>query len=97
MDLASYDGSLYFGADGSDFAGQELWKYDGINFSRAADIYSGSSNSDPRYMTVFEGELYLLPRMAEMALAENFGSMTVPAPAGRLTSILEVINHIPVA
>ena len=58
MDLASYDGSLYFGADGSDFAGQELWKYDGINFSRAADIYSGSSDSDPRYMTVFEGELY---------------------------------------
>jgi len=36
-----------------------LWKYDGVNApSMVADINSGSSNSNPGGLTVFNNELY---------------------------------------
>ena len=39
-------------------AGSELWSYDGNSASRVADIYSGSTNSNPKFLTVYDGALY---------------------------------------
>lgn len=53
-----YDDKLYFEADGSDGAGDELWVHDGTSFSRVGDIYPGSSNGDPTFLTVYDGKLF---------------------------------------
>ena len=49
-----YDGALYF--EGNDGTGQELWKYDGFNFSRVTDI--APVNADIKDLTVFDGAIY---------------------------------------
>ena len=58
--MAVYNGILYFGADGGDGAGIELWKYDSVTntASRVADIYNGPGNSSPRFPAVYNGALY---------------------------------------
>ncbi|MBM3137851.1 MAG: sortase [Chloroflexi bacterium] len=56
--LTVYNGKLYFGANGNDGAGRELWSYDGTNVSRAADINPGSTQSNPMYFAVYNGKLY---------------------------------------
>ncbi len=57
--LAAYNGALYFGANGNDGAGNELWKYDPANgAARVADIYTGSTSSSPNYLTVYNNALY---------------------------------------
>ncbi len=58
-DLAVYAGALYFGANGNDGAGREIWKYDpSAGVSRVADIFAGASSSYPYYLTVFNSALY---------------------------------------
>jgi ELWxxDGT repeat protein len=57
--LSAYNGALYFAADGRiDNKGTELWRYDGMTFTRIAHINSGSSSSSPAYLTVFNNSLY---------------------------------------
>jgi ELWxxDGT repeat protein len=55
--LAVYNGALYFGANANDGAGYELWKYDGTNITRAADIWVGG-DSTPTFLAVYNGMLY---------------------------------------
>ncbi|DAC55308.1 MAG TPA: hypothetical protein HA359_00885, partial [Candidatus Poseidoniaceae archaeon] len=52
--------ALYFEAnDGNN--GDELWKYDGVNApSMVADIYPGSSHSEPSYFMVFNNDLFFV-------------------------------------
>jgi ELWxxDGT repeat protein len=38
--------------------GTELWKFDGTNASRAADINIGAGDSIPAHLIVFNGVLY---------------------------------------
>lgn len=53
-----YDGALYFGAEGNDGEGEELWQYDGSAVSQVDDINSGSADSNPRSFEVYDGSLY---------------------------------------
>jgi ELWxxDGT repeat protein len=58
-DLVAYAGYLYFGANGNDGAGRELWMYDpSAGASRVVDIYPGVSSSYPYYLTVYDNSLY---------------------------------------
>ncbi len=57
--LAVFNNKLFFGAQGNDGNGVELWEYDGINSpTRVADIYSGPNSSLPYSMAVFNNKLY---------------------------------------
>ncbi len=57
--MAVYDGALYFGANGNDGAGIELWKYTAAGGAqRVADINSGISNSSPSHLAVYNNALY---------------------------------------
>jgi LPXTG-site transpeptidase (sortase) family protein len=60
--LAVYKGALYFSADGranGNYAGRELWKYDGSSASLVADINPiAGQESVPQYLTVYNGALY---------------------------------------
>jgi ELWxxDGT repeat protein len=54
-----YNDVLYFSADGGDGAGTELWSYDSTHGAqRVADIYSGTSNSNPLFLATYNGALY---------------------------------------
>lgn len=58
-DLVVYNGALYFGANGNDGTGREIWMYEpGLGASRVVDIYAGASSSYPYYLTVYNGALY---------------------------------------
>jgi len=56
--MAVFNNALYFGANGNDGAGYELWKYDGTTATRVTDIWSGTGDSNPAYLTVYNGALY---------------------------------------
>jgi len=53
-----YNGKLYFKANGGDLAGTELWCFDGSTANRVGDLYPGPYASNPRYMTVYNNQLY---------------------------------------
>ncbi|NOS68464.1 MAG: hypothetical protein HOP33_00850, partial [Verrucomicrobia bacterium] len=53
-----FNNRLYFGADGGDGAGFELWSYDGKTVSRVADIEPGAGSSGPYGLTVFNNALH---------------------------------------
>ncbi|MCP4536613.1 MAG: choice-of-anchor D domain-containing protein [Chloroflexi bacterium] len=57
--FAVYSDTLYFSADDGT-TGIELWSYDGITATLAADIYSGDPSYDsyPKFLTVHNGVLY---------------------------------------
>ena len=60
-DLTVYNGALYFGANGNDGAGHELWKFDGTNVSRVADISPGANDGfycSSSSAVVYNGVLY---------------------------------------
>jgi len=59
--MTEFNGALYFGANGNDSTGFELWKYDGTTASRAADI-NRSGDANPAYLAVFNNELYFQAR-----------------------------------
>ena len=61
---------MYFAADGGDGAGYELWKYDGTNASRVADIRSGPEGSNPGYPAVYNDALYFAVEMGESTDSE---------------------------
>jgi len=56
--IAVYDGTLYFGADGGT-DGNELWSYDGSTANQVQDINSGSTGSFPADLTTYNGKLYI--------------------------------------
>ena len=57
--LCAYNDILYFGANGGDGKGRELWMYDGSNNPKLSkDIRYGSASSDPKFLTVFRLRLY---------------------------------------
>jgi ELWxxDGT repeat protein len=58
-----FNNDLYFCGIRNDNAGNnngvELWSYDGVNQpSEKYDIYPGTTSSDPKYMTTYNGKLY---------------------------------------
>jgi ELWxxDGT repeat protein len=55
--LTVFNNALYFGANGNDGAGYELWKFDGTTASRASDI-NPSGDSLPSFLRVFNNQLY---------------------------------------
>jgi ELWxxDGT repeat protein len=61
--LTVYNNELYFAADdggGQGNFGVELWRYNATtnNTSRVTDINSGSANSNPKWLTVFNNSLF---------------------------------------
>jgi ELWxxDGT repeat protein len=58
-DLVVFSSALYFGANGNDGFGRELWRYTtGTGAERVEDIYAGASSSYPYYLTVYGNALY---------------------------------------
>jgi ELWxxDGT repeat protein len=55
--LTVFNNALYFSANGNDSTGFELWKFDGTNASRVADI-NKTGDSNPSFLTVYNNELY---------------------------------------
>ena len=47
---------IFVGNDGT--YGDEIYSFDGTNFTRLADIYSGSSGSSPNSFTIYNDKLY---------------------------------------
>lgn len=52
-----FQNMLYFRADDEDH-GKELWRFDGTTATLVVDLLEGPSDSVPRGMTVFDGQLY---------------------------------------
>ncbi|MBT5224321.1 MAG: hypothetical protein HOM19_02690, partial [Candidatus Marinimicrobia bacterium] len=57
--LVDYNGKLYFEGY-NDTYGAELYSYDGTNVARITDIYSGSSSSYAKSMTILNDTLYFV-------------------------------------
>jgi ELWxxDGT repeat protein len=55
--LVPFNGALYFGANGNDSAGNELWRFDGTSATRVTDI-NPTGSSLPAELIVFQGALY---------------------------------------
>ena len=57
--LTVFDGRVYFGADGGDGSGSELWSYDpaASAASRVADLWPGAQGSKPAEITILNGQL----------------------------------------
>ncbi len=60
---AVFNNELYFSGIRNDIDGNnngvELWSYDGVNQpGEKYDIYPGTLDSDPKYMTAYNGKLY---------------------------------------
>jgi len=58
--MAWYNDALYFCATdaGSPTHGFELWKYDGTTLGRVIDLNTGTPNSNPSCLTVYNNALY---------------------------------------
>ena len=83
--LEVFNNMLFFNATGGDNAGAELWKFDGTNASRAADITLGAEGSNPQYLTFYDNTLYFSANGGDGAGTElwRFNG----SDAGRLTDI----------
>jgi len=54
-----YNGILYFSAkaEGTQY-GRELWAYNGVSVAMVYDIDPGNSDSNPSWLTVYDGQLF---------------------------------------
>jgi ELWxxDGT repeat protein len=56
--LMAFNNALYLSIPLDAAKGRELYKYDGTSLSLVADINPGSTDSDPKSLTIFNGNLY---------------------------------------
>jgi ELWxxDGT repeat protein len=85
--LTVFDGRVYFGADGGDGSGTELWLYDpaiGVA-SRVADLWPGAQGSNPSEITVLNDRL-LFHAYAAANAAQLWRSDGTSAGTSTLTS-----------
>ena len=64
MPQGSIDEMMVFGGDiyftGEQFDGREIYRYNGTNITRITDIYPGSADSNPAFLTPYQGKLYFM-------------------------------------